>query len=58
MRRITGKEEIEKGRKKEGRSKEGRNVLFNDAMSTFYLRLNGVGHMEIDHRTSERGNPL
>ena len=31
-----GKEEIEKGRKKEGRRKEGRNVLFNDAMSTFY----------------------
>ena len=28
------------------RRKEG-NVLFNDALNTFYLRLYGVGHMEI-----------
>ena len=33
--------------------KEG-NVLFNDALSTFYLRLNGVGHMVKDHSDSER----
>ena len=38
-------------------SNEG-NVLFNDALSTFYLRLYGVGHMVKDHSDSERGNPL
>ena len=35
-----------------------RNVLFNDAPNTFYLRLYGVGHMVKDHSDSERGNPL
>ena len=34
------------------------NVLFNDALNTFYLRLYGVGHMIKDHSDSERGNPL
>ena len=34
------------------------NVLFNDALNTFYLRLIGVGHMVKDHSGSERGNPL
>ena len=38
-------------------SKEG-NVLFNDALNTFYLRLYGVRHMVNDHSDSERGNPL
>ena len=42
--------------KKEGR-KEG-NVLFNDALNTFYLRLYGVRHMVKDHSDSEKGNPL
>ena len=37
--------------------KEG-NVLFNDALNIFYLRLYGVGHMLKDHLDSERGNPL
>ena len=37
--------------------KEG-NVLFNDALKTFYLRLYGVRHMVKDHSDSERGNPL
>ena len=37
--------------------KEG-NVLFNDALNTFSLRLYGVGHMVKDHSNSERGNPL
>ena len=37
--------------------KEG-NVLFNDALNTFYLRLYGVGHMVKYHSDSERGNPL
>ena len=37
--------------------KEG-NVLFNDALNTFYLRLYGVGHMVKDHSDSERENPL
>ena len=39
------------------KGKEG-NVLFNDALNTFYLRLYGVGHMVKDHSESERGNPL
>ena len=30
------------------------NVLFNDALKTFYLRLCGVGHMVKDHSDSER----
>ena len=33
--------------------KEG-NVLFNDALNTFYLRLYGVRHMVKDHSASER----
>ena len=37
--------------------KEG-NVLFNDALNTYYLRLYGVGHMVKEHSDSERGNPL
>ena len=36
--------------------KEG-NVLFNDALNTFYLRLYGVRHMVKDHSDSERGIP-
>ena len=35
-----------------------RNVLFNDALNTFYLRLYGVRHMINDHSDSEKGNPL
>ena len=35
-----------------------RNVLFNDAINTFYLRLYGVRHMVKDHSDSEKGNPL
>ena len=35
-----------------------RNVLFNDALITFYLRLYGVRHMVKDHSDSEKGNPL
>ena len=34
------------------------NVLFNDALNTFYLRLYGVRYMINDHSDSERGNPL
>ena len=37
--------------------KEG-NVLFNDALNTFYLRLYGVRHMVKDHSDSEKGNTL
>ena len=37
--------------------KEG-NVLFHDALNTFYLRLYGVRHMVKDHFDSEKGNPL
>ena len=42
--------------KKEGRKKG--NVLFNDALNTFYLRLYGVRHIVDDHSESERENPL
>ena len=41
----------------DGYSKEG-NILFNDALNTFYLRLYDVEHMVKDHSDSERGNPL
>ena len=37
--------------------KEG-NVLFNDALNTFYLQLYGIRHMVKDHLDSERENPL
>ena len=37
--------------------KEG-NVLFNDALNTFYLRLYGIRHKVKDHSDSERGNAL
>ena len=37
---------------KEGR-KEG-NVLFNDALNTFYLRLYGVGHIVKDHSEARK----
>ena len=35
--------------------KEG-NVLFNDALDTFYLRLYRVRHMVKNHSDSEKGN--
>ena len=35
-----------------------REVLFNDALNTFYLWLYGVRHMVKDHSDSEKGNPL
>ena len=34
--------------------KEG-NVLFNDALNSFYLRFFGVRHMVKDHSDSEKG---
>ena len=39
-------------------SERERNVSFNDALNTFYLRLYGVRHMVKDHSDSEKGNPL
>ena len=30
------------------------NVLFNNTLNTFYLRLYGIGHMVKDHSDSER----
>ena len=39
------------------RMKEG-NVLLNDALNTFYLRLYDVGRVVKDHSDSERENPL
>ena len=38
--------------------KKERNVLFNDTLNTFYLRLYGVRHMVKDHSDSEKGNLL
>ena len=35
-----------------------RNVLFNDALNTFYLQLYDVRHMVKDHSDSEKGNQL
>ena len=41
-----------------GTRERERNVLFNDALNTLYLRLYGVRHMVKDHSDSEKGNPL
>ena len=38
--------------------KRERNILFNDALNTFYLRLYGIRHMVKDHSDSEKGNLL
>ena len=35
-----------------------RNILFNDALNTFYLQLCGIRHMVKDHSDSEKGNLL
>ena len=48
--------EREKERERE-RERE-RDVLFNDPLNTFYLRLYGVKHMVKNHSDSEKGNPL
>ena len=34
------------------------NVLFNDTLNTFYLRLYCIRHMVMDHSDSEKGNLL
>ena len=39
-------------------TQDDKNVLFNDALNTFHLRLYGVRHMVKDHSDSEKGNPL
>ena len=41
-----------------GERERERNVLFNDTLNTFYLRLYGVRHMVKDHSDSEKGNLL
>ena len=38
--------------------KLARNVLFNDALNTFYLRLYGIRHTVKDHSDNDRGNLL
>ena len=38
--------------------KKGVNVLFNEALNTFYFRFYGVEHMIKVHSDSERANPL
>ena len=37
-----------------GCERKERNVLFNDALNTFYLRLYGIRHMVKDHTENER----
>ena len=37
-------------------SERERNVLFNDTLNTFYLRLYDIRHMVNDHSDSEKGN--
>ena len=37
------------------RKERERNVLFNDALNTFYLQLYGIRHMVKDHSDSEKG---
>ena len=54
---VNRKNNIDTSLKLLGVMKDG-NVLFYDALNTFYLRLYGVRHMVIDHSDSERGNPL
>ena len=49
--------EREREEERGGMERKG-NVLFNDALNTFYLRLYGVRHMVKDHSDSEKGNPL
>ena len=44
--------------KKNKVGRKERNVLFNDTLNTFYLRLYGIRHMVKDHSDSEKGNPL
>ena len=44
--------------RKVGMGRGGGNVIFNDALNTFYLQLYGVRHMVKDHSDSEKGNPL
>ena len=50
--------ELELEKKKKGERERERNVLFNDALNTFYLRLYGVRHMVKDHSDSAKGNLL
>ena len=45
-------------RERERERERDRNVLFNDALNTFYLRLYGIRHMVKDHSDSAKGNPL
>ena len=33
---------------------EGRNVVLNDTLNTFYLRLYGIGHIVKDHSDSDK----
>ena len=49
---VNNQTDSERGRN-EGR-KEG-NVLFYDALNTFYLQLYGIRHMVKNHTDSERG---
>ena len=55
---IASRRERERKRERERERERERNVLFNDALNTFYLRLYGVRHMVKNHSDSEKGNPL
>ena len=45
------------GEEKEMERKKG-NVLFNDAINTFYLQLYGVGYLVKGHSARKRKTPL
>ena len=51
---ITALWEVKLGKILEPLRKKG-NALFNDTLSTFYLRIYGIGHMVKDHSDSEKG---
>ena len=57
MATVPSQNNIEKAQPVNEGRKEG-NVLFNDALNTFYLRLYVVRHMVKDHSDSEKGNPM
>ena len=57
-RREGGKEGGREGAPQKCKRRKEGNVLFNDALNTFYLRLYGVEYIVKDHSDSKRGNPL
>ena len=55
---VSAASTVQRGHELSGKWERKGNVLFNDTLNTFYLRLYGVGHMVKYHSDSERGNLL